>query len=162
MSTSIEAARGDQPAPARPGRGHAVRSQLALVVGLIIAGALLAVLWRTLTPHTVHLGDEQEAAAAVDGTLALLGLPFGALTALAVLLRPGRSPVARTLAAIIGSLLGALVSWVLGDQLGTPALRAVGSAFTWPVATSVVLFFGALLPWTSNRLQPPPGPDPGR
>jgi predicted lysophospholipase L1 biosynthesis ABC-type transport system permease subunit len=61
--------------------------------------------------------------------------------------------VLRTLTAIVGSLLGAVVSWQLGDLLGTPALRAVGAAFVWPVATSAALFAGALLPFSSSRLQ---------
>jgi hypothetical protein len=56
---------------------------------------------------------------------------------------------------IFGSFLGGLVSWQVGDQLGTPALRAVGAAFTWPVATSAVLWLGALLPVTSKRLVTP-------
>jgi glucose uptake protein GlcU len=144
------------PVDARADRRHRVRSQLSLLLVLIVVGVLLAFVWRLLTPYAADLGDEQESSAAVDGTLALLGVPVGALTAAFVLLRPGRSPALRTLTVIVGSLVGAVVSWVLGDQLGTPALRAVGAAFTWPVATSSVLFLGALLPGTSNRLLDPP------
>jgi Na+/H+ antiporter NhaD/arsenite permease-like protein len=140
----------------RPGwRGW--RRQLRLVVTLIAVGVLVAFLWRVLTPHTAELGDEQEAAAAVDGTLALLGLVVGMLTGVLVLLRPGPAPAARTVAAIVGSLLGGLVSWLLGDQLGTPPLRAVAAAFVWPVATSAVLFVGSLMPWSSSRIGPPNG-----
>ena len=139
-------------------RRLAWRAQLPLLLALIVAGVALAFVWRGLTPHTAGLGDEQEAAASVDGTLALLGLLVGALTAAFVLIRPGSAPVTRTLVAIIGSLAGGAVSWVLGDQLGTPALRATGAAFTWPVATALGLFFGALLPWTSARLEARPRP----
>ena len=138
----------------RTDRGRAARGQLAPLLTLIVVGVLVAFLWRVLTPYAADLGDEQESAAAVDGTLALLGIPVGALCAAFVLLRPGRSPALRTVTVILGSLLGAVVSWLLGDQLGTPALRAVGAAFTWPVTTSTLIFLGALLPGTSNRLLP--------
>jgi len=152
VSTEFQSA---ESLPAPPDRRPGLRTELALLLILIVAGGLLAFAWRLLTPYAADLGDEQEAAAAVDGTLALLGVAFGALTAIFVLLRPGRTPAVRTVTVIIGSLLGGLVSWLLGDQLGTPALRAVGAAFTWPVATSTLLFLGALLPVTSHRLLSP-------
>jgi glucose uptake protein GlcU len=152
---SIETAAA-APVPARPKRRQGLRNQLVPLLTLIMVGVALAFLWRALTPYAADLGDEQESSAAVDGTLALLGLPVGALSAAFVLFRPGRHPALRTVTVIVGSLLGAAVSWVLGDQLGTPALRAVGAAFTWPVATSAVIFIGALLPLTSRRLQAPP------
>jgi hypothetical protein len=137
-------------------------SELAILLGLVAVGALVALVWRLLTPYAADLGDEQEASAAVDGTLALVGLAIGTVIGVLVLIRPGRVPVARTLAAIYGSLVGAEVSWLLGDQFGTPALRALGAVYTWPVATAGVLFLGALLPWTSSRLQRPPfPPSPG-
>jgi hypothetical protein len=143
-------------APGRPDRIRGWRSQLGLLVTLIVVGVVLAFVWRWLTPHTAELGDEQEASAAVDGTLALLGLLVGIPAAAFVLLRPGAYPVQRAVAVVVGSLLGAALSWVLGDQLGTPALRATGAAFAWPVMTSVVLFLGALFPWSSTRLNPYP------
>lgn len=161
MSTEIES---PGTVHTRPERRWALRGQLVPLLALIVVGVLVAFLWRVLTPYAADLGDEQESSAAVDGTLALLGLPVGALSAAFVLLWPGRSPALRTVTVILGSLLGAVISWLLGDQLGTPALRAVGAAFTWPVATSAVVFLGALLPGTSNRLAAVPSsrpvPDP--
>jgi hypothetical protein len=121
-------------------------------VALLVFGVVLAFVWRLVLPTTAGLGDD-EPAATVDGTLVLLGIPFGALSAALVLVRPGSAPVRRALTAILGSLLGAIISWRLGDQLGTPALRAVGAAFSWPVATATFIFLGALLPGTSRRLQ---------
>ncbi len=141
----------------RPRDRRGLRSELALLLVLIVVGALLAFGWRLLTPYAANLGDEQESAAAVDSTLALLGMVLGVLTAIFVLLWPGRTPVLRTVTVIVGSIIGAAVSWLLGDQLGTPELRAVAAAFTWPVATSIALFLGALLPGASNRLVSPPG-----
>jgi hypothetical protein len=149
VTTDIESA---GPVQTQPRRRTGLRSQLGLLLALIMVGVMLAFVWRALTPYAADLGDEQESAAAVDSTLALLGVVVGTLTAVFVLLRPSRTPALRTVTVIVGSLLGAVVSWLLGDQLGTPALRAVGAAFTWPVATSAVLFLGALMPWSSKRL----------
>jgi hypothetical protein len=149
---------------ARPGRSVLAgwRRELLPLIGLLVFGVLLAVVWRLLAPHTAKLGDEQEANAAVDGTLVLLGLVAGGLTAAVALYWPGPDPLARIVTAIIGSLLGAVISWQLGDLLGTPHLRAIGAAFVWPMATAAVLFIGAALPVTSARLQPaePPAPVP--
>jgi hypothetical protein len=144
-------------------RRPAWRAQLSFLIALIVVGVVLAFVWRLLTPATGKLGDDQEAAAAVDGTLALLGVIVGASCGVFVLSRPGREPVLRTVTAVVGSLIGAVVSWKLGDQLGKPALRATGAAFVWPMATSAAILIGSLLPWTSNRLQSAPAapsPDP--
>ena len=128
---------------------------------LLLVGALLAVVWRLLTPTAAGLGDDQEAAVSVDGSLSLLGLLVGVVTGVFVLVRPGRSAVWRTVAVILGSVAGGLVSWLLGDQLGTPPLRAVGAAFTWPIATATVIFLGSLMPITSTRLNGPRLAGPG-
>jgi hypothetical protein len=130
------------------------RRELLALIGLLVAGVLLAVVWRLLAPETAKLGDEQEAAAAVDGTLALFGVVAGVLTAAFFLFRPGPAPAVRAVTTIVGTMLGAVVSWKVGDLLGTPHLRATGAAFVWPAATAAALFVGALLPGTSNRLQP--------
>ena len=130
-------------------------SQVILVLSLVIGGVLVALIWRLLDPTTAKLGDDTETIAAVDGTLVLVGAVAALLTAAFVLVRPGPAPVARTIAAIFGSVLGALVSWQVGDLLGTPHLRAVGSAFIWPLATAVFLFVGSLLPGTSRKLLRP-------
>jgi len=128
------------------------RRQLRLLLGLLAAGVLMAFLWRLLDPVTTKLGDD-EAGAGVDSTLALLGVVAGFLTAAFVLWRPGRYPITRTAVAIGGSVLAAVVSWKIGDLLGTPHLRAVGAAFIWPMATAVCLCAGALLPGTSSQLE---------
>jgi hypothetical protein len=122
------------------------------VLVLILGGVLLAFTWRALVPVTVRWGDEDEQRAAVDGTLALLGLPAALLTAGWVLARPGPTPVTRAGVALLGTALGGAVAWQVGDFLGTPPLGAVGAAFTWPTATAAMLFVGALLPATARRL----------
>lgn len=127
---------------------------LAMVVPLVL-GVLLAVAWRVLLTATQNLGDEQEIQAGVDGTLAGLGLFAGALIGVVTLRRPGPKPVRRVLAVLVSSSIGAVISWQLGNQLDNPelALRAIGSAFVWPATTAVVIMVGAILPWTSTRLE---------
>jgi hypothetical protein len=134
------------------GAVQGARGEALFVTGLLVAGALLAGVWRLLTPLAAGLGDEQEASAAVDGTLALLGIAAGVITAAVVLVRPGPRPALRALAGIGGSIPAGAISWQLGDLLGTPALSAIAAAFTWPVSTAVALFVGAMLPVTSDRL----------
>jgi hypothetical protein len=136
----------------RPAGRPGWRSQLILLAALVVGGIVVALAWRVLDPYTAKLGEDNETAATVDGTLVLLGLVAGLLTAAFVLIRPGTAPATRTITAILGSVLGAVISWQVGDQVGTPALRATGAAFVWPLATAVFLFFGALLPVTSRRL----------
>jgi hypothetical protein len=123
-----------------------------MLLVLLLGAVLLGVLWRQLIPYTVKLGDDSETDAAVDCTLALLGVLAGLLTAAFVLIRPGTSAATRSLLAIAGSIAGGVVSWQVGDLIGTPHLRAVAAAFSWPLMTSTFLFLGALLPWTSAGL----------
>ncbi len=132
--------------------------EFLLLLGLLVGGVGLALVWRSIDPQTLHLGDSDEVNAGTDGTLILLGPLAGILSAGFVLLRPGRMPLTRTVVAIVGSTLGALITWKVGDLIGDPNLRAVASTFVWPMSTSVFLFLGAMLPVTSARLQPPPRP----
>jgi hypothetical protein len=128
-------------------------ADVLLAVLLVVAGLVLAGVWRLIVPVTVDLGDEQETQAAVDGTLALLQVAAGVLTGAAVLIWPGPRPARRTLLVLLASIVAGAVSWQLGDVLGTPALTAVGAAFVWPVAAAVTIFVGAMLPGTSRRLE---------
>ncbi|GLY33734.1 hypothetical protein [Kineosporia sp. NBRC 101731] len=144
---------GDSPAPS-PATTKLLAGETAALIGPLLLGILLAVTWRLLLPTTESFGDEQEAAAAVDGTLIGLGLFVGVVIGVVTLLRPGASPVRRVLVVLITSTIGAAISWGLGNQLGTPHLRALGAAFVWPATTAVVIMVGAILPWTSRRLEP--------
>jgi hypothetical protein len=129
-----------------------VRGDVAVLIALLVGGLLLAVVWRVIDPATAKLGDSDEGGAAVDGTLALLGILAGVLTGAFVILRPGSRPILRTLVAVAGSALAGLIAWKVGDLFGKPALRAEGAAFTWPFATSVAIFLGTLLPWSAATL----------
>lgn len=128
------------------------RLRRRLVAVLVLGGVLLGITWRLLAPEAAGAGNRLEQAAAVDGTLALLGLAVGVVVGVGVLLRPGPMPGGRSAAALLGSVVGALASWQVGDLVGEPPLRAPGAALVWPIVAAAVLFAGALLPGLSRRL----------
>ena len=138
---------------ARAGMVRVVRGEWPLAVALLAGGLLVASVWRTLGPSVAGAGNPLEADVAVDGTLAALGALAGVVTAACVLLRPGRYPPRRTLVAIGFSAVASVVSWQVGDLLGTPHLRASGIVLIWPMVTSAGLFAGSLLPGLSRRLE---------
>ncbi|MFF7444993.1 MULTISPECIES: AAA family ATPase [unclassified Streptomyces] len=154
-----------------PGMATEVREAAVVTVAAALAGALLGVLWWWLAPHVplvgdvvdgkwvVYLGDsEGEQAIGVDGTFTLLGLAFGAVSALVVFLLRRRGGVPLVVALGAGGLLGSLLAWRVGIWLG-PAqdviahaksvgkgvtfsaplkLEAYGAWLAWPLAALVV------------------------
>ena len=57
----------------------------------------------------------------------------------------------RSGAALIGSLLGGLLAWPVGNLIAGPPLIAYGVVLTWPLVTSLGLFVAAMLPNTARR-----------
>jgi hypothetical protein len=137
----------------RGGLGRLARGEWRPALALLAGGLLVAAVWRTLGPTVADRGNPLEADVAVDGTLAALGILAGVVTSALVLLLPGRYPVRRTLVVVAFSVLGSVVSWQVGDLLGTPHLRAYGIVLIWPIITSAGLFAGSLLPGLSRRLE---------
>ncbi|MEV6110737.1 hypothetical protein AB0M28_39470 [Streptomyces sp. NPDC051940] len=104
-----------------------VRGALLVTLALAVSGLLAGFLWVQLAPRVplvardgnVLLADsEAEHAVAIDGTFALVGLGFGAVSALAVFLWRRRGGVPLVAALAVGGLLGALVAWQVGEWLG--------------------------------------------
>jgi hypothetical protein len=135
------------------GFGRLIRGEWRPAVVLLATGLLVAAAWRAAAPSVARAGNPLEAAIAVDGTLAGFGVLAGVLTSTCVLLRPGRYPARRTLVVIGFSILGSVVSWQVGDLLGTPHLRARGVVLIWPIIAAGGLFAGSLLPGLSRRLE---------
>ena len=127
------------------------RAQLRFVVGLVLAGVGLALVWRLLAPLLSPLGDSDEQSIGSDLTLALVGLAAGVVTAVYVVANPGRTPGARTAAAVLGSLLGGLLAWPVGNLVAGPPLTAYGVVLAWPLGTALALFVAAMLPSTARR-----------
>lgn len=166
-----------------------------ITVVLAVLGVLLGVLWLWLAPHVPLVGDqvgkgwavylkdsEGEQAIGVDGVFTLLGLAFGAVSAVAVFLLRRRGGIPLVAALAVGGLLGSVIAWRLGVWLGPTTdviahAKAVGKGVTfsaplklgarsallaWPVAALVVhlgltALFGPRDP-DPHRPQYPQGP----
>ncbi|MFG3245861.1 AAA family ATPase [Streptomyces sp. NPDC048187] len=176
-----------------PGMMKEVWQAAVTVVVVALFGALLGVVWWQLAPNVPLVGDvvdgswvvylkdsEGEQAIGVDGTFTLLALAFGALSAVVVFLLRRRGGVPLVVALGVGGLLGSLLAWWLGVQLG-PAqdviahakevgegvtfsaplkLGAKGVLLAWPFAALVVhlVLTGLFGP---RDPEPDPWPAPG-
>ncbi|MBX9364301.1 AAA family ATPase [Streptomyces sp. WAC04114] len=181
-----------------PGMRTELREAAVIAVAVALGGVLLGVLWWWLAPHVPLVGDvveknwvvylkdtEGEQAIGVDGTFTLLGLAFGALSALVVFLLRRRGGVPLVVGLALGGLLGSLLAWRVGVWLG-PAedviaharevgqgvtfdaplkLGAKGALLAWPLAALVLhlglmALFGPRDPEPEFGAGPYPGPPP--
>ncbi|MFF3766773.1 hypothetical protein ACFYYR_22175 [Streptomyces sp. NPDC001922] len=161
--------------------GTEVRRAALVALGLAVAGVLLGLLWLWLAPRIPLFTDgkavyvknpESEEAIGADGTFVLLGLGFGALSALVVFWLFRRGGIPLVVGTAVGGLLGSVVAWQLGAWLG-PAdaveqaralgkgavfdspleLQAKGALLAWPIA-------GALVHLAMTALFGPRDPEP--
>ena len=116
----------------------------ALVVAVVAAAVLVGVLWALLTPDVVGHSDQSEAQASADGTLALLELLAGVVTAIALALRPGRQPATRFVLAVVAVTGGAFLSWAAGAATGAPGLQAKAVVLVWPFVTAALTVLRAV------------------
>ena len=110
---------------------------------LLAAGVALGGLWAWLAPGVADRGDPAEARVAVDGTLALILLGAGLVTAIGVAVRPGRQPALRLVAALVGSLAGGLLAWLVGHLTGL-SVGAPAITLLWALALAVLTALRAL------------------
>ncbi|MGW1071703.1 ABC transporter permease [Streptomyces sp. NPDC002537] len=119
-----------------PGLRAELRQAAVVAAAVTVSGVLLGLLWLWLAPRVPLVSDgravylknsEGEQAIGADGTFALLGLGFGAVSSAVVFWfrRRGGIPLVAGLA--LGSLLATLVGWRLGAWLG-PSSDVVASA----------------------------------
>ncbi|EDY60043.1 MULTISPECIES: DUF2567 domain-containing protein [Streptomyces] len=160
-------------APAEPRYGHGgpgMKTELlegtVIMVAVALAGALLGVLWWWLAPHVPLVGDvdeqgswvvylkdtEGEQAVGVDGTLTLLALAFGFVSALAVFLWRRRGGVPLVVGLAVGGVLASLLAWRVGTWLGPTSdviahAKAVGKGVTFSAPLKLGAK-GALLAWS--------------
>jgi hypothetical protein len=137
-----------------------------IMVAVALAGVLLGVLWWWLAPHVPLVGDvdgqgnwvvylkdtEGEQAVGVDGTLTLLALAFGFVSALLVFLWRRRGGVPLVVGLAVGGVLGSLLAWRVGMWLGPSSdvlahAKAVGKGVTFSAPLKLGAK-GALLAWS--------------
>ncbi|QDY76302.1 ABC transporter permease [Streptomyces qinzhouensis] len=167
-----------------------LRDAAVVTVAVAVLGIALGLLWLWLAPRIPLISDgkavflkdtEGEGAIGADGTFALLGLAFGALSAAGVFLFRRRGGVLLVLALAVGGLLGSLLAWRFGiwfgptDDVAAHArevgagvtfdaplkMRAYGVLLAWPLGAMVVhlaltALFGDREPATDDG----PAPDP--
>ncbi|MFC5723117.1 hypothetical protein ACFP1Z_23390 [Streptomyces gamaensis] len=135
--------------------------QAVLVAAVVaVCGVLLGLLWVWLAPRVPLVSDgkavylkntEGEQAIGADGTFALLGLAFGAVSAAVVCLLHRRGGIPLVVGLAAGSLLASVIGWRLGTALGptsdvAAAARAAGKGvvFDAPLRLGAK---GVLLAW---------------
>ncbi|MFI6702124.1 hypothetical protein ACIBJC_24670 [Streptomyces sp. NPDC050509] len=163
---------GESPRPAAdaekwPDMKTEVRQAVVVLVAVTVSGLLLGLLWMSLAPSVPLVSDatavflkdtEGEEAIAADGTFLLLALAFGAVSAGLVFLFHRRGGIALVVGLAAGGLLGAVLAWKFGVELGPTSdvvahakqagkgvtfdapleLHAKGALLAWPVAAMVV------------------------
>ncbi|MGW4566416.1 AAA family ATPase [Streptomyces sp. NPDC004561] len=147
-----------------PGMKTEAREAAVIAVAVALGGVLLGLLWWWLAPHVPLVGDrvgkswvvylkdtEGEQAIGVDGTFTLLGLAFGAVSAVVVFLLRRRGGVPLVVGLGVGGLLASLLAWRLGVWLGPQSdviahAKAVGKGVTFPAPLKLGAK-GALLAW---------------
>ncbi|MEU5399430.1 DUF2567 domain-containing protein [Streptomyces sp. NPDC005963] len=175
---SASGGQGDNPWQAPPNDGDTgpheaavvrddIRDAVIVFFAVAVLGVGLGLLWLALAPSVPLISDgkavflrdsEGEEAVGADGTFALLGLAFGALSAVGVFVFRRRGGIALVVALALGGLLGAFVAWGVGTWFGPTEdvvahakavgagvvfdapleLNAKGALLAWPVAAMVV------------------------
>lgn len=145
---------------AAPDTAAEVRQGAAVLLAVAVVGIALGLLWLWLAPRTPLVSDgrsvlltesEAEHAVGADGVFVLLGLGFGALSALAVFLWHRRGGVAVVAGLALGGVLGSVLGWGTGTLLGpthdvVARARAVGEGVPFDAPLELQAY-GALLAW---------------
>ncbi|MCX0243354.1 ABC transporter permease, partial [Streptomyces drozdowiczii] len=155
---------GSHPAPSPVVDREELRADLrrAGVVAAVVtvAGVLMGLLWLWLAPRVPLISDntavflndsEGEEAIGADGTFALLGLAFGAVSAGLVFWFHRRGGIWLTVGLAVGSVLGSLLAWQLGTRLGPTSdvvahAREVGKGVVFDAPLEMHAH-GVLLAW---------------
>lgn len=126
--------------PVAPGRRDLVPAVVVLVLGVLLGGC-----WALLAPVVADRSAASgESRFAVDGTMAMLGLLAGVVTAGALAARPGRRPALRAVLVLVASAAASALAWGAGLVLGSPQLHAPGVLLVWPSVAALLLALGSL------------------
>jgi len=119
-------------------RRPALRRALVQVSALAAAGAVLGLVWRLLVPTVQNVSDGAERAIGGEVAMAGLGLIAGVAVGVLGMVRTGPAPTARFLWSLVGSGVGSLVAWGVGESTGGPPLAATGVLVVWPLSVAAV------------------------
>ncbi|GAA0894930.1 MULTISPECIES: magnesium transporter [Streptomyces violaceusniger group] len=141
-------------------RAELVQASL-VAIAVAVSGVLLGLLWLWLAPKVPLVSDgsavylknsEGEDAVGADGMFTLLGLAFGAVSAIIVFLLFRHGGIALVVGLAIGGVLASVIAWRLGVWLGPTSdvvahAKAAGKGVTFdgPLKLGAK---GALLAWS--------------
>ncbi|WP_432251974.1 ABC transporter permease [Streptomyces sp. HNM1019] len=160
---SGEPGQGEHSEHSEPGpelRAELVQASL-VAIAVAVSGVLLGLLWLWLAPKVPLVSDgsavylknsEGEDAVGADGMFTLLGLAFGAVSAIIVFLLFRHGGIALVIGLAVGGVLASVIAWRLGVWLGPTSdvvahAKAVGKGVTFdgPLKLGAK---GALLAWS--------------
>src|SRR4051812_322765 len=126
----------DAPARRRPWPS-VLWGELLVVLAFLASGLVLGAVWALAAPHVSGAADPGESRIAVDGLLALLQLGAGLVTAVALVVVPGRDHAVRLVTVLLASAAAGLIAIPIGAARGLH-LHAPGSALLWPLLVAVL------------------------
>lgn len=108
-------------------------------------GILLGVAWAMLAPAAAGRAGAGEGEAARDVTFGLLGVLAGVITAVVLLIWPGRRPAAHAAVVLGAAILASPLAWGVGRLLGAYTLQAVALVVVWPLVAAAVTMIRSLV-----------------
>jgi hypothetical protein len=111
----------------------------------VLAGVVVGILWRLLSPVAAGWSESYERDLAGDVTLAVLDVLAGVLGAALGLARPGPGSAARFVVVVLGSSAASGVAWQTGRLLGAPKLAMPAVLLLWPLAVAIVTVGATLI-----------------
>lgn len=125
------------PSPGRRPWPAVLRGELWVVLAFLASGLVLGGVWALAAPHVSGAADPGESRIAVDGLLALLQLGAGLVTAVGLVLVPGRDHAVRLVTVLMASTAGGLLAVAVGAARGLH-LHAPGVALLWPLLVALL------------------------
>ena len=128
-----------------------------LLVSLVL-GVVAGIVWQVAAPTgdvvvggglVVAIGIP-ELEAAQDATFVVVTAAAGLVSGAWLTAVPGTVPLMRAAGVVVGGLLGSLVAWGVGAQLGPPSIAAQEAAGVEPLQSPLALSsYGALGVWSA-------------
>jgi hypothetical protein len=126
----------DMPTRRRPWPA-VLRGEFLVVLAFLASGLVLGAVWALAAPHVSGAADPGESRFAVDGLLALLQLGAGLITAVGLVLVPGRDRAVRLGTVLLASTAAGLLAVPVGAARGLH-LHAPGVVLLWPLLVAVL------------------------
>jgi len=115
------------------------------LLGFLVAGVAVGLLWLPAARLAVKLSEPVEGAAAQQLVFALLGAVAGVVSAVVILRRPGRGLHVRVTVLLPGTLLASGLGYMVGHLTGIPWGAAPATVLVWPIVASALMVLRLLV-----------------